>query len=519
MIKGFRKLLGLLVCGGMLLGPWTTTAFAAEVAVVGSTTDVIWDGGNTYVVNGDVAIDGIVTVNGNVTLRLEEGAKLTVTRGGIVVEDGKSLTIEGTGTLEVQGRSGSAGIGGKDGSSCGTVTINGGTVKARGGAYSAGIGGGGTSTSGGNGGTVIITGGIVEATGGSSGAGIGGGGNGTSGGAGGTVTITGGTVTAEGGSCGAGIGGGQQGDGGTVTISGGIVIAKKGSGTTTETIGHGMSASASGTRSITQGVVSEDGWNSKVYGNVTLDEEKLNVFPGGTITVPSGASLTLRTATGQYQNSPVRITAEAGGAFTVVKKGESSGGSTPGGSTSGGSVSSSLAASEREVALPETANPVNEKVSQEALEAGQSLSFRLYNDLAAISRETADILGMSQGTLTVINDRMTVVIPGGYGPVTEKGRVHYPMNFISDPAYSPAMRAAVQGENVRTETVKAGGNMMMPGTVIVTLRTRLSGTVNIYHFDEQDDRYTRLATTAVQDGKVTFSTRQMGNMVITTGTI
>ena len=126
---------------------------------------------------------------------------------------------------------------------------------------------------------------------------------------------------------------------------------------------------------------------------------------------------------------------------------------------------------------------------------------------------------MSQGTLTVINDRMTVVIPGGYGLVTEGGRIHYPMNFISDPAYSSAMRAAVKGEDARTETVKVGGSMTMPGTVTVTLRTRLTGTVNIYHFDEQDDRYTKLATAAVRDGEVTFSTRRMGNMVITTGTI
>ena len=310
MIKGFRKLLGLLVCGGMLLGPWTTAAFAAEVAVAGSTTDVTWDGGNTYVVNGDVAIDGIVTVNGNVTLRLGEGAKLTVTRGGIVVETGNSLTIEGTGTLDVQGRSEYAGIGGKSGSSCGTVTINGGTVKARGGAYSAGIGGGGNNSSGGDGGTVIITGGIVEATGGSSGAGIGGGNNG---GAGGTVTISGGVVIADTASQSAGIGGGYKGNGGTVIINGGIVIASGSSGA--EGIGHGSSGTDSGTCQINQGVIKKDaGSNATVHGSVTLDEEELPFFSSHyvhTITVPSGASLTLRTATGEYQNSPVRAYSES----------------------------------------------------------------------------------------------------------------------------------------------------------------------------------------------------------------
>ena len=181
---------------------------------------------------------------------------------GIYIAPGKTLTIQGAGTLTAYsdasnpdgagigggfdiacghivinsgnitatGGNNAAGIGGRD-ASCGNITINGGTVTATGGQYAAGIGGGDGASCG----NITISGGTVEATGGDYGAGIGTGytdGHAISCGA---ITISGGTVTATGGKWAAGIGSGYNGGGeashGNITISSGVtkVTATKGS--------------------------------------------------------------------------------------------------------------------------------------------------------------------------------------------------------------------------------------------------------------------------------------------------
>jgi len=225
-----------------------------------------------YVPAGDMTINERISVSGDVTLILDDGAMLTC-GNGITVSKEDSLTItvggkndsfKGNGTLiaTASGMLFRAGIGGGSmGSSGGTVIINGGIVKATG-KGSAGIGGAGSNTTaGGSGGIVIINGGIVTATGNLGGAGIGGAngkgscgsggtviindgtveamgtygaagiGGGSYTGSGGTVIINGGTVTAKGGGYNggaAGIGGARDGSGGTVTINGGIIIATGG---------------------------------------------------------------------------------------------------------------------------------------------------------------------------------------------------------------------------------------------------------------------------------------------------
>ena len=207
--------------------------FCARAIPVTADTDVLEDG-NWYYVSNTVS-RGMITVNGMAHLILCDGAKLTVTGGtneaGIAVSVGNSLTIYGqtlgTGELVAKniwggpaGHSGAC-IGGKNGSSCGTVTINGGVITAKSAAWSAGIGGG----SGGAGGVVTINGGKVFARAGYA-AGIGGG----LWSAGGTVTINGGTVEASHGYMATDIGGGYYNNrtlapGATVTINGGNVKA------------------------------------------------------------------------------------------------------------------------------------------------------------------------------------------------------------------------------------------------------------------------------------------------------
>ena len=114
---------------------------------------------------------------------------------------------------------------------------------------------------------------------------------------------------------------------------------------------------------------------------------------------------------------------------------------------------------------------------------------------------------------------MTVSIPGGFGKVNEPGRIYYPVDFSDSLATAADLAAAVKGEKAKTEVVKAGGDMVMPTTVTVTLKTKLTGTVNVYYYNPETRRYTLLASPVAKDGTITFATKQMGTMVLTTGTI
>lgn len=163
-----------------------------------------------------------ITCSGDATIILESS---NTVKGfyeyypGIYVPEGKTLTIQGTGSLNASSNGDGAGIGGGRDISCGNIVINSGTITAMGGDNGAGIGGGWDGTCS----TITINGGTVTAEGGE--AGIGGGYGSTCG----TITISGGTVTATGGE--AGIGGGLEGTCGDITITSGVtkVTATKGS--------------------------------------------------------------------------------------------------------------------------------------------------------------------------------------------------------------------------------------------------------------------------------------------------
>ena len=112
---------------------------------------------------------------------------------GIYVPSGNTLTISGSGSLDVSSNGMGAGIGSDLNGSCGNISITGGTIDATGGEYAAGIGGGLNSSCG----NISITGGTIEATGGGFAAGIGCGGGYES--SCGSITITNGvtSVTAK----------------------------------------------------------------------------------------------------------------------------------------------------------------------------------------------------------------------------------------------------------------------------------------------------------------------------------
>lgn len=205
-------------------------------------------------------VQGTIQCLGDATIILEEGSEnkiLAWNSSGIHVQKkGKTLTIKGSGSLDVRGGfeyagiggctdsniviedgiinarspqkstavmfipiewNGGAGIGGNDDGDNVNITINGGTITASGAKNGAGIGGG----EGGHGGSITINGGTIVAKGGEEAAGIGGGEDGS----GGNILIYGGDITAYGGEYGAGIGGGDGANGGAIWITGGTVKA------------------------------------------------------------------------------------------------------------------------------------------------------------------------------------------------------------------------------------------------------------------------------------------------------
>ena len=241
-----------------------------------------------------------ISCSGNATIILAEGTENTLTapsdRAGILIgPTGSTLTIDGTGTLIVQGGESGAGIGtdanigrtsdiiilggnitatggtnaagiGAGGQSCGDITISGGTINATGTATSGSTSAAGIGSSNANScRNITISGGIITATGGNrGGAGIGSAANYSCG----DILITGGTIKAKGGRNSAGIGCYSK-ECGTITITEGVtsVEATK-SGTSPDPIGKGSSTS-------TCGLVTIDGVKnptaSSEFPNLILD--------------------------------------------------------------------------------------------------------------------------------------------------------------------------------------------------------------------------------------------------------
>ena len=210
-------------------------------AIAVTKNDNTWSD-NTYAVRGNIIINNVVMVNGEVNLILMDGSSLTV-NGGINVPEGSSFTVlgqeKGTSRLVSRGDDisndgggGYAGIGGcgeeESTVNFGYITLaSTGTIEAYGGDRSAGIGGGGYMNSNDTeyNGTIKIVRGTVYAKGGIWASGIGAGADGKNES---TINISGGDITA---SCGndnnaASIGGGLTTDCGNIKISGGHIIAE-----------------------------------------------------------------------------------------------------------------------------------------------------------------------------------------------------------------------------------------------------------------------------------------------------
>ena len=121
-----------------------------------------------------------ITCAGTATIKLEGTNTVKgfyLNNPGIYVPSGKTLTIQGSGSLDATGRNMAAGIGGGKSGSCGNIVIKGGNITATGGVQAAGIGGGFMN---GTCGTITITSDVtkVKATAGSGAQSIGSGWNG-----------------------------------------------------------------------------------------------------------------------------------------------------------------------------------------------------------------------------------------------------------------------------------------------------------------------------------------------------
>ena len=201
-----------------------------------------WTAGTYAVPAGGLTYSDAITVSGDVTLVLTDGETLILNKG-ISIADGATLTIQGNGTMNVNGTKNSTA---STVAGTGTLVLTSGTLNAKGG-NGAGLG---NSTSGadmrayagGNAinGNVTVSGGTLTATGGNGGV-VGEISSYSYGAAGGTaisgsVTVTGGAVTATGGNGGS-IGsnthdayGGNGGAaiGGDATLTGGTWTATDG---------------------------------------------------------------------------------------------------------------------------------------------------------------------------------------------------------------------------------------------------------------------------------------------------
>lgn len=278
---------------------FATTAFAAEIDISTFTKsytakdgDILTGSLNNYGIlvedNATVTLRNMqrnikeyhagIACKGNCTLIIEGENHLVGGHGysGILASpEGKTLTIEGTGSLIAEGGENGAGIGtaaeevfyeGNEPIQYGNITIKSGTVTAIGGKHAAGIGLGSYKGIEISMGDITISGGNVTATGGSGGAGIGLAmpfftftditcGN---------ITISGGNVIATGGYQAAGIGIGDNlytyTTCGAITITDGVtqVTATRGNNAQ-NSIGHGHSMNDITLGTITIGGVETDG--------------------------------------------------------------------------------------------------------------------------------------------------------------------------------------------------------------------------------------------------------------------
>lgn len=149
-----------------------------------------------------------------------------------------------------------------------------------------------------------------------------------------------------------------------------------------------------------------------------------------------------------------------------------------------------------------------------------AVSVKLYGVDAYLSVNSMETMADASVGLQVNldNGAAGILIPGGFPFVDEPMRMSYLLGYKKDPYNTDLMKSFVRTPDAKTEVYKLGGGTL-PTTATVTLKTKLTGSVNIYHWDEDTRRVTLLTTATAENGKMIFATKQLGNLIITTGTI
>jgi len=234
-------------------------------------TTTAWTAGTFAVPAGGLTYSDAITVSGDVTLVLTDGETLTLNKG-ISLASGATLTIEGNGTMNVNGTNESTA---STVAGTGTLVLTSGTLTVKGG----------------NGGSVgEYDDEVTKSAGGIA--------------INGAVTVSGGTLTATGGNGGAGgsgcdsrAGAGAAAISGDVTVSGGTLAATGGNGGSFSgsTLGPDGYAGAGGTAivgsvTITDGTVTATGGNG---GSITISSFGAELYAGnGGAAIGGNATLT-----------------------------------------------------------------------------------------------------------------------------------------------------------------------------------------------------------------------------------
>lgn len=153
-------------------------------------------------------------------------------------------------------------------------------------------------------------------------------------------------------------------------------------------------------------------------------------------------------------------------------------------------------------------------------DAVSAVSVKMYGASACLTIDNMKTLASGTTGLNVDlnNGAAQILIPAGFTMPGSAGVIAYPIGFLPDPVYSGLLKTQVKQSDASTEVYQVGGGEL-PTAATITIKTKVKGAVNIYCWDEDTRKISLVASASAENGKVAFSTKQLGNFIITTGTI
>ncbi|MEG1389207.1 MAG: hypothetical protein RSD07_02480 [Angelakisella sp.] len=178
---------------------------------------------------------------------------------------------------------------------------------------------------------------------------------------------------------------------------------------------------------------------------------------------------------------------------------------------------------ENEANTPETTSRIThaktgETVAVQLVSGSADVGVSLMNTLGSAPAGTALKLTITNG---LAGGSIEMVFPGGFGKVNEPGRVTYPLSYFEKAKDNDTMIKSAVGEGILSYTAQVGANITLPTVATITLKTTIPNgkTVNIYKYNEKIGKFTLIAKATVKDGKLTFTTKELGQLLFTTGTV